>query len=490
MMIALLIFGAADLSGSGGVVNSSITTWVDLTAPEQGGGTGHAPPPATRAMRRSGPSALPRPSRSASTASAAFSPPAENGPLGSLRTGSAPEVLVFGTDNSVPGAPAEVPQPPRNLVTLPVIDGLAQDRQAPTVASSLATTPNTLPAGDAEPAETRPAPVSVSVAEPQIAATAEASSVHGPADERASLDAEFGPAGTIGSASPARERATFDRPHATTTQEGVETGTGKIPSGPIGYALPVPSNGIALSNPPDGLVITPDDPPVVMVEGTVDDSRTTTLWVVANDQRIPVRVSDGRFRKIVPVMEPTLRVWAEASLAGEPGSRSQVVTVRTTGARTPSAILVMDWPRESQDLDVQVSAFWRAHPDSLDDAAQPVRLTAVSQPSSTGPSDVFWLRNARPGAYSMVLRYRGVPPNGDVHPTLYVPDGEGLAMRAIPPVRLGSSGRAVLARVLLPQGVLWEQDGWFSGSSESVDTVTKFRFPDGINWVERKADLQ
>jgi hypothetical protein len=48
----------------------------------------------------------------------------------------------------------------------------------------------------------------------------------------------------------------------------------------------------------------------------------------------------------------------------------------------------------------------------------------------------------------------------------------------------------VLARVLFPQGVLWEQDGWFSGSSESVDTVTKFRFPDGINWVERKADLQ
>ena len=63
-------------------------------------------------------------------------------------------------------------------------------------------------------------------------------------------------------------------------------------------------------------------------------------------------------------------------------------------------------------------------------------------------------------------------------------------MPAIRPVRLGSSGRAVLARVLLPQGVLWEQDGWFSGSSESVDTVTKFRFPEGINWVERKADLQ
>src|SRR5438309_1667862 len=327
-MIALLIFGAAAPSGSGGIVNSLIA-WVDLTAAEPERGAVRASTTAPRATRRSGPSALSNPSRSASTASAALSPPAEDGALGSFRGGSAPEVPVFGPDSSVLAA-AAVPQPPKNLVTLPVV----------------------------------------------------------------------------------------------------------------------------------------------------------------NDRRIPVRVLDGRFRTIVPVTEPTLRVWAEASLAGEPGGRSQIVTVRTTGARKPSAILVMEWPRESQDLDVQVSAFWRAHPDNLDEVAQPVRLTAVSQPSSTGPSDLFWLRNARPGAYSMVLRYRGLPPDGDVHPTLYVPDGDGLAMREIRPVRLGSSGKVVLARVLFPQGVLWEQDGWFSGSSESVDTVTKFRFPDGINWVERKADLQ
>jgi len=438
-MIALLIFGAAAPSGRGGIVNSSIA-WVDLTAPEPERGAGRASITATRATRRSGPSALPSPSRSASTASVALPPPSENDHLGSFRGGSAPEVLVFGPDSSVLAA-AAVPQPPKNLVTLPAINEIAQDRQAPAAASSLATTPNTPLARDAEPAEMRPDPVSVSVAEPQSPATAEASSQRSPAGER-------------------------------------------MPP------LPLPLNGIALSSPADGLIITPDDPPVVVVEGSVDDSRTTTLWVVANDRRIPVRVSDGRFRKIVPVVKPTLRVWAEASLAGEPGSRSQIVTVHTTGARKPSAILVMEWPRESQDLDVQVSAFWRAHPDNLDEVAQPVRLTAVSQPSSTGPSDVFWLRNVRPGAYSMVLQYRGLPPNGDVHPTLYVPDGDGLAMRAIRPVQLGSSGKVVLARVLFPQGVLWEQDGWFSGSSESVDTVTKFRFPDGINWVERKADLQ
>jgi len=465
----------------------SIATWVDLTEPVMG--TGHGSHPAARTMRGSGRSVLASRSRSAPTASAAVFPRAETNPLAPAQPYSAPEVLAFGSDGSVVAA-VIAPQLTSSVATLPMIDAHAQDEQAPTAPSSLGVTPNSPPVADAEPAEMRTDPDSESVAEPQISATATASSKLGPVGEHVPPDRESGRAEIAESASGAPAKITVDGSRANVAQNGVETVTGKIASGSTQYAPPVPSSGIALSNPPDGLVITPDDPPVVMVEGTVDDSRTTTLWVVANDQRIPVQVSDGRFRKIVPVMEPTLRVWAEASPAGEPGSRSQVVTVHTTGARKPSAILVMEWPRESQDLDVQVSAFWRAQPDNLDDAAQPVRLTAVSQPSSTGPSDVFWLRNARPGAYSMVLRYRGVPPNGDVHPTLYVPDGDGLAMRAIRPVRLGSSGRAVLARVLLPQGVLWEQDAWFSGSSESVDTVTKFRFPDGINWVERKADLQ
>ena len=50
--------------------------------------------------------------------------------------------------------------------------------------------------------------------------------------------------------------------------------------------------------------------------------------------------------------------------------------------------------------------------------------------------------------------------------------------------------RAIVAKVLLPQGILWEQDDWFSGRSESAETVTKFRLPEGITWTERKIDLR
>lgn len=255
------------------------------------------------------------------------------------------------------------------------------------------------------------------------------------------------------------------------------------------YAPPAPP-AVTLTSPADGLVVTPDDPPVIVVEGRVENQSTTRVWLVVNDHRISVEASEGRFRKVLPMTEPALRVWAETAPAGKPADRSQIVLVRAIGQRTPSALLVMEWPKGTQDLDVEVSALWRPHPDRLDDASQPVRLAGIPRPSGAAARDIFWLRNIRAGVYTMIVRYHGLPPKGEVHPTLYVPDRDGLAARVAQPIQLDGIGKAILARVLLPQGVLWEQDAWFSGFSDSADTVTKFRFPEGITWVEKKSDLR
>jgi hypothetical protein len=77
-----------------------------------------------------------------------------------------------------------------------------------------------------------------------------------------------------------------------------------------------------------------------------------------------------------------------------------------------------------------------------------------------------------------------------VRATLVLPEGGHLKGRELKPVSLNGTRGVVLAKVLLPEGVLWKDDEWFTGQSESADTVTKFRFPEGISWTERKRDLQ
>ena len=249
------------------------------------------------------------------------------------------------------------------------------------------------------------------------------------------------------------------------------------------------SNGIVLSSPPDGLILGPDDPPVAVVEGEIDDKAAATVWIVANDRRISVAASGGRFRHVLLLPDPLVHLWAETA-NGDAVQRSPAVTVRMAGARPPSGVLVMQWPRGTEESSVEVSATWRAHPERLDVPVQSMRLPAASPKAAGGaPSDVFYLRGLKPGVYTLIVRYRGSSALGDVRPTLYLPDKDHLTPRALKPVPLNGAGRRVLTKILMPHAILWDQEDWFSGRSESVDAVTKFRIPEGISWVERKADL-
>ena len=257
----------------------------------------------------------------------------------------------------------------------------------------------------------------------------------------------------------------------------------------VQYVMPTPTNAIVLASPADGLTLGPEDPPVVLVEGQVDDKTIGTVWIVANDRRVPVTAREGRFRQVLMVSEPLLRLWVETPANGSPSQRSQTVTVHSAGAATPNGVLVVQWPRGMESSDVEVSATWRAQADRLDAPMQTVRLAALAKPGDGTPSEIFYLRGVKPGVYTLAVRSRGAVPSGDVRSTFYLSDKAGLSARPLGAARLNGA-RTVLTRILMPYGVLWSQDDWFSGVSESVDTVTKFRLPEGISWVERKADLQ
>jgi len=137
---------------------------------------------------------------------------------------------------------------------------------------------------------------------------------------------------------------------------------------------------------------------------------------------------------------------------------------------------------------MEVSAIWRPRPDLLDGPGHPVPMDAFGVSRDNFPPEVFSLANPAPGVYTFVVSYQTPSSVGEARPTLSLQDHGSLGVRSLRPVSLAGTGRAVLARILLPQGVLWEHDRWFTGRSDSADTVTKFRFPEGISWIERRAD--
>jgi hypothetical protein len=245
----------------------------------------------------------------------------------------------------------------------------------------------------------------------------------------------------------------------------------------VQYAPPVALD-VILTSPRDGHTLSRDDPPLVVVRGQVGDPGVSAVWIVANDRRVMVPVTAGSFRYTVPVLEPLVRVRAETESEGR---GSPTVTVHAAAALPSVGLWLSDWPRETAGP-AQITVNWRPNPGRLDGGVQRLPLSGVALDTGEAGGDFFYLRTARSGVYTFVLTYRAGAAAA-VRPVLYVAGGGG--PRLLPPVTLNGAGRVVLARLLLPQGVLWEQDEWFSGRSASGDSVTKFRFPDGVSWTER-----
>jgi hypothetical protein len=241
----------------------------------------------------------------------------------------------------------------------------------------------------------------------------------------------------------------------------------------------VPPVTVALTSPRDGLTLGPDDPPLVDVQGEVSDHKVTAVWVVSNDRRVKVPVTNGRFRHLLPVFEASMRIRAET----EPGRYSPTVTVNTAAAMPTIGLSLIDWPRQAAGP-AQLTVTWRSNPARPESGVWKLPLRGVQTDIGEAAPDFFYLRDARPGVYTFLLTYRAGTASA-VQAELYVAG----AARSLPPVTLDASGRAVIARLLLPQGVLWEQDDWFTGRSANGDAVTKFRFPDGVSWTERIGDL-
>lgn len=246
----------------------------------------------------------------------------------------------------------------------------------------------------------------------------------------------------------------------------------------------VPRVAVTITAPRDGYRLSSDDLPIVTIEGDVSDAEVTAASLVVNGTSISVPVVGGRFRQAVLVTEPVLRFTAEAQIDGVVAGRSGTVTIHGAPPSGTIGIVRVDRPRNAAGV-AEVTADWRSRSDTLDWPVQTLAFTPF--PARQGvPPELFYLRGLKPGVYTLAIRYRSADPADAVRPRLYLPVDGRWTVRTLPAIPPNGHGAAI-AKVLLPQGVFWEQDDWFSGRSEAADTVTKFRFPEGVSWIERKS---
>ena len=148
------------------------------------------------------------------------------------------------------------------------------------------------------------------------------------------------------------------------------------------------------------------------------------------------------------------------------------------------------------DADARFEArLWLVHRPNpaASDGPRKVMPVSSSGGSGTDPSSIlFALRHTLAGAYALALDYR-LPAGVSVERgwgLIFVPGANGYRVLRLGPFTLKGKGRATLAKFLLPQAIFWEEDSWFHGGAEGGESVTKFRYSDGVSWSERKGELE
>ena len=119
-----------------------------------------------------------------------------------------------------------------------------------------------------------------------------------------------------------------------------------------------------------------------------------------------------------------------------------------------------------------------------------------SAPPASGGTDLkegrrtasFFVKHAAPGIYRITLEYDASqnPAWVSFDTELYGYDPARRKARDSGPVELQGKGRLAAVRVLMPEGIFWEDNSWFSGVVRNGSTTIKYKMPEGIIWKEKE----
>jgi hypothetical protein len=256
----------------------------------------------------------------------------------------------------------------------------------------------------------------------------------------------------------------------------------------IDYAPPPVPNGIAIIAPVDGATLGSDDPPIMIVRGRVEDPEASSVAVIVNQVRFEVPVRDGVFEAPVPIVQPVVHLVAEARGGAAATRRSAAVTVHAASGASTTAVLFIDWPSVVPGDARGLRASWRGRPDRLEGPTDVVSVQRFPLPVERSRA-IYYVRRMRPGAYTFVVDGAVGQSHVPAGATLFVPVAGAMTMRPLKNLRPNAAGRITLAKLLMPLGVLWDEDDWVIGRSQGPDTITKFN-ANGVSWTERRGDLR
>lgn len=190
------------------------------------------------------------------------------------------------------------------------------------------------------------------------------------------------------------------------------------------------------------------------------------------------KATSGSLPKPAPTTKAREKV---EDLTGNPLNRQTRSGIVVTAIRGDLKLII------AGNSDVRILVSFRDYPKSRRErmqtkaeARRELKVTPVMAKGRQGALEAV-VEKAGDGVY--IIRVEPVPDGGKASFTLKLFEGGSSEKVRV----LGSrnlSGKTVLAKVLMPEGILWDDDAAFTGTLEDSDSVTKFNSQTGVYWKE------
>lgn len=215
------------------------------------------------------------------------------------------------------------------------------------------------------------------------------------------------------------------------------------------------------------------DESTVEVSGIVSGEGINSVNLLVNDVLWETPVQDGVFKEKVFLREGENEINATATDAsGRKAEDSITITYR------PSDMIV----HFTCPQGCRLAYKWAPHP--LGSGTGSPSPDEINIKEDTGTA-VFSVRHAAPGIYTVMLG-NDAPEAEDVsfEAALYGYDTTKHKARSYGPLKIQGKGQLAVVKVLMPEGIFWDEDSSFSGIIRDGSVTTKYKMPEGIVWKE------
>jgi hypothetical protein len=129
----------------------------------------------------------------------------------------------------------------------------------------------------------------------------------------------------------------------------------------------------------------------------------------------------------------------------------------------------------------------KTHPTEEGYSKTERQTVGLTEDSASEGKVIFSVAKAEKGIYTFVMMNTGETPQKTSLMIRLLEGKKGARNRKFESVNLNPNSQLAV-KFILPEGIFWDDESYFTGSIESADSVTKFNDNIGIVWKEDKEE--